>query len=221
MQLRLREELYHCICSGRSVFLDVVADRYFALPEKMDLAFQRFLNGKELGFEEEQEIAQLKAKKILVSAPAVRPRHRSPAPKLAQAQFKPEPQPVSLISRLRVAIVRGAARRDLRVKSLRDTLAKVRSRKIGEVGAAGDADLAISQISAAFSATNLIFRIVDQCLPDAIAFHQLCVSRGVTASLVIGVSINPFSAHCWLQRGGMVINDDVERIRQFTPILEI
>jgi hypothetical protein len=36
---------------------------------------------------------------------------------------------------------------------------------------------------------------------------------------VIGVKLNPFAAHCWLQVGDVVLNDLPERVAAFTPIL--
>jgi hypothetical protein len=38
---------------------------------------------------------------------------------------------------------------------------------------------------------------------------------------VFGVSTWPFSAHCWVQWGGVVLNDRLQRVRRFTPILAV
>jgi hypothetical protein len=37
-------------------------------------------------------------------------------------------------------------------------------------------------------------------------------------SLVFGVRMNPFRAHCWVQLGGQVLIGDFEQVRLFTPI---
>lgn len=38
---------------------------------------------------------------------------------------------------------------------------------------------------------------------------------------VFGVSTWPFSAHCWVQSGEVVLNDRLQRVRRFTPILAV
>jgi hypothetical protein len=43
----------------------------------------------------------------------------------------------------------------------------------------------------------------------------------VPATYVIGVTAKPFSAHCWAQSGAIVLNDDVERVAQFTRLLAV
>jgi len=38
---------------------------------------------------------------------------------------------------------------------------------------------------------------------------------------VIGVRTWPFEAHCWLQQGDVVLDDQVEHVQAFTPILAV
>jgi len=38
---------------------------------------------------------------------------------------------------------------------------------------------------------------------------------------VIGIRPDPFLAHCWVQHKGLVLNDDIDNVRTFTPILVI
>ena len=38
---------------------------------------------------------------------------------------------------------------------------------------------------------------------------------------VIGVSLYPFAAHSWVQCGTALVNDRLDRVRHFTPILTI
>ena len=41
------------------------------------------------------------------------------------------------------------------------------------------------------------------------------------ADWVFGVRTWPFAAHCWLEREGLVLNDDAELLRAFQPILVV
>ena len=45
--------------------------------------------------------------------------------------------------------------------------------------------------------------------------------RLLSAFLVIGVTASPFGAHAWVQIGDVVLNDSVDRVRRFVPILTI
>ncbi|MBO9708023.1 MAG: lasso peptide biosynthesis B2 protein [Caulobacter sp.] len=38
---------------------------------------------------------------------------------------------------------------------------------------------------------------------------------------VFGVSTWPFAAHCWVQLDGLVLNDRLQRVRRYTPILAV
>ncbi|RYM07421.1 lasso peptide biosynthesis B2 protein [Sphingobium cupriresistens] len=37
--------------------------------------------------------------------------------------------------------------------------------------------------------------------------------------VVLGVQLGPFSAHCWVQHEDRLVNDRVDMVRTFTPIL--
>ena len=45
--------------------------------------------------------------------------------------------------------------------------------------------------------------------------------HGHDARWVFGVRTWPFRAHCWLQRGEVVLDDDLETLVPLTPILVI
>lgn len=53
------------------------------------------------------------------------------------------------------------------------------------------------------------------------SFLTLCVLRGSGASVswIFGVQTWPFRAHCWLQRGDLVLNDGAEQVSGYSPIL--
>jgi hypothetical protein len=55
-------------------------------------------------------------------------------------------------------------------------------------------------------------------LLDSLAMVMFLAKRGLHASIVIGVTSAPFSAHCWVQTGDLVLNDTVGNARAFTPI---
>jgi hypothetical protein len=60
-----------------------------------------------------------------------------------------------------------------------------------------------------------------KCLLRSFVLLGYLRRRGHDAQWVFGVSTWPFRAHCWLQCGGTVLDDSVERVRAFEPILVV
>jgi hypothetical protein len=58
-------------------------------------------------------------------------------------------------------------------------------------------------------------------LLDSLALLAFLRQRGLYADLVFGVIRQPFAAHCWVQARGVVLNDRLDRVAEFTPILVI
>jgi hypothetical protein len=60
-----------------------------------------------------------------------------------------------------------------------------------------------------------------KCLLRSFMLLRLLRRRGHDALWVFGVRTWPFYAHCWLQCGDVVLDDDVERVTAFTPIMAV
>lgn len=58
-----------------------------------------------------------------------------------------------------------------------------------------------------------------QCLQRSAALVSYLRRLGLGAEWVFGVRLWPFAAHCWVQCDDACLNDDVERLQAFTPIL--
>jgi hypothetical protein len=62
----------------------------------------------------------------------------------------------------------------------------------------------------------------DGCLFDSLAMVDFLYRRSISAVWVIGVrTANPFAAHSWVQYGDLVLNDDLVKVEEFTPILYV
>lgn len=57
------------------------------------------------------------------------------------------------------------------------------------------------------------------CLYRAYTLRRFLRAGGVDADWVFGVRTWPFSAHCWLQRDDLLLDDDLDRVGLYTPIL--
>lgn len=56
------------------------------------------------------------------------------------------------------------------------------------------------------------------CLTDSLALLILLKEHGRSAELVFGAKLDPFAAHCWLERDGTLLNDHLDRIEGFAPV---
>lgn len=59
----------------------------------------------------------------------------------------------------------------------------------------------------------------DNCLLDSIVLTSVLRRYRIDARLHIGVALMPFSAHAWVQLGCCVLDDSVDHVRGYTPIL--
>ena len=65
---------------------------------------------------------------------------------------------------------------------------------------------------------RLAMPLPTRCLPASLVTCLFLRRKGVDSRLVFGVRSHPFEAHCWVEQGGAVVDDDVDRLRAFTPI---
>jgi hypothetical protein len=59
------------------------------------------------------------------------------------------------------------------------------------------------------------------CLFDSLALLEFLASWRIYPHVVFGVIADPFQAHCWLQEGSMVLNDELERVARYIPVLSM
>lgn len=73
----------------------------------------------------------------------------------------------------------------------------------------------------AFEYARLLRTAADRCLARSIALAGCLAAIGDRCHVVLGVTCPPFSAHCWAQQGDTVLNDTLEEVQRYTPILVV
>jgi hypothetical protein len=76
-------------------------------------------------------------------------------------------------------------------------------------------------LSSFFGARIWFYTAYRRCLFDSLVLSVFLTRRMVPCTLVIGVSTKPFAAHAWVQIGECVLNDSVEHVQTYSPILAI
>lgn len=67
---------------------------------------------------------------------------------------------------------------------------------------------------------------VDIFLHDACRFRSLVLMNyltrsGIAPDWVFGVRLCPFSAHCWVEYNGVILNEDSDTVAEFRPIMSV
>ncbi len=57
-----------------------------------------------------------------------------------------------------------------------------------------------------------------RCLPASLITSLFLRRRGVESEIVFGVRTHPFAAHCWVEVGGLLVDDELHRVRAYHPI---
>lgn len=216
MGYMLRPGLSYCETSGRLVFLDAEADRYFCLAADAEDAFRDFASGRAAVCLP----VPLRDTGLLVETPLPRlPRpceHRTP-PAFSMLDTGASSGSIILLATamIRLRLVQRALRRG----RLRRLLERLRAEKSLLDNRVPWTTETLQTLACDFERTARLTRSHDQCLARSITLAQLAFSRALPVDLIIGVRLHPFAAHSWVQSGGDLLNDRVDSARTFTPIL--
>jgi hypothetical protein len=77
------------------------------------------------------------------------------------------------------------------------------------------------ELGAVFQRAAVWLPISRKCLVRSFVLLRFLQRSGVRARWVLGVRTWPFSAHCWVQHGGVVLDDAAERLVVYEPIVAV
>ncbi|WP_257538986.1 lasso peptide biosynthesis B2 protein [Sphingobium sp. CFD-1] len=210
----LREGLSFCRTEGRTIFLDLNADRYFGLRPGLDQAFECLIDTGSI--DDRHGDALLEAGIITRSSIGDRP---APCPRTQSSETSlPMEKPCVSPAYVASAIARRLWWR-ARVKHLpfSRNIGSIERRK-QHVAQRTAPPSRLAQLDQAYRQAAMILSARDQCLPTALSLASWLIALGFRPDLVLGVKLNPFQAHSWVEVDGMVIADNPEQVRPFNPI---
>ncbi len=219
MSLQLREGLSYCRCGDRIILLDLKADRYFGLGPTLEPLFIRWAASPDAAARG-NDLEPLLALNLLIEVSGgASPRSAATASPITRdiatgAIAGPRDVAQALAMELIVRFWLRARPLETIIRRLGTAARPVRIVPNGVESRA-------ERVATAFERTALVLGAYDRCLSRALAAMIICRRREVDATLVFGVRINPFGAHCWVQRRDIVIVGDYEQARLFTPILTV
>lgn len=225
MSLRLRNGVFHCLANGKIACLDLPADRYFALPTETEVAFQNLMAGCHPDDIDLAALAPLLQAGLLIEGGETDARQTSEDLRLPRTTalrvFEDGARP-STTSYLEAFAYQYGATLGLNSHKLNGMVERIRVRK---QRAAKCAKLARSSPPLAPLHAHVALRRLiphqDQCLRRSLGLIELLNRHRFYPNLVIGVRMKPFEAHAWVQWDEMVLNDEVDQVLRYTPILVV
>ena len=216
MAFALRPDLYGCVANGRTVLLDLAADRYFALQARTDTALQEAFAGTA----SENTLNDLAAQGLIVETNA--DTHLRPTPYtvprtdiLSLTRSGP-----AIIPPIIPVLTQMTTRHDLAVQPLHKVISDIETLKRRHE-ATGVSFKKAAHMVARYNASRRFISAQDECLRWSIAMVRYLRRTRYFPDLVLGVRMMPFAAHAWVQDGETVLNDTVEYVSAYTPILVV
>lgn len=116
----------------------------------------------------------------------------------------------------------GAADWQLRTRSFSRNLERLERRRCRVQSSSTMIRAAsVSKLMQAFKVLRPFYPRPYLCLFDSLAVLEYLAGYHFFPRMVFGVVADPFQAHCWIQEGSAVLNDDLERVRRYKPILSV
>ncbi|ASR42755.1 hypothetical protein BEN78_04490 [Xanthomonas citri pv. mangiferaeindicae] len=220
MAYALRHDLSYCLIDGRAIFLDIESDRYFRLGPALESAFLRHTGGKPV---DAAGLEALVERRILTTATTAEQRAEAqcPTPSRSMLELPAKARTHGFWTLLEVAAIVVRTRRHLRTQALKtiiDALERSRIQHAVRAPLPQHEEARLLNAAGTFVSARLQVPIETCCLLDSLAMTRFLTKRGFATNIIFGVIDDPFSAHCWVQAGDLVLNDTVGNAMSYTPI---
>jgi Transglutaminase-like superfamily len=236
----LHPDAFVCRIEDGAVLLDLTRNKYFAIESHDALELDRHLNGGEipdmasdgnghLDNPRVEFISALVERGLLVSYPSL---HKgtngdvvAPTRSLTSMPNSSSQKAPQLAQLGHIAWALTHVRLNLRLRRLRSLVHYLRRWKLlFEIRSSPDTasfDELVDLVIAFRKLRPWLYTATNRCLLDALVLTEFLFQHNYFPTFVIGVDTKPFCAHAWVQMGDCVLDDRVERVQNFTPILTI
>jgi hypothetical protein len=196
-------DLAFCEIDGTLIFLDIANDRYFRLPDiRNDAALLEIDRGGLQRWHQPQTFPK--------------PSDWTVAGRASDAI---DSGPFRIADVARALWMQRRAERRLARRGFAAFLAEARQAAESRPARCALSSAMARRTIRAFEQARLLRTAADRCLPRSVALMLCLAACSVRTHIVIGVTLAPFAAHCWVQAGDEVLNDSVEETARYTPIL--
>ena len=237
----LAEHVFVCVDGEQVVFLDVRADRYWALEAAATAGLDAVIRGWPVpasvpaSVTPDRLVDPQQSDPVADAAPLIErgliteiaaggkdatPVRAEPA---SGEVCSAGPEAARSGSWMKFVAAALTAKFLLRCCSFERVIRRVKVRKSSGRAAREPLDLErVRVLLATFSHHRVfLFASKDECLYDSLALLEFLARHELYPDWIFGVQTRPFAAHCWVQQGGLVFNDTAEHVSGFTPIMVV
>lgn len=231
----LSEHVHLCVTPSATVLLDLRADRYIGLDGAQTRVLASVMHGwpgtLEAAATDESEGGADLLRDLLSRGVLTQDASRGKRPSTVRL---PEPQArldgwrspqwsaVTFTDVRRMAAAYARALFLLKVRSLEQAVGHVARRKSSRgMQAVSDLELARATTNKFRTLRPFFYTARDKCLLDSLVLIEYLAAYRIYPSWVIGVTMNPFAAHSWIQLQSYVLNGPLAYAREFQPILSV
>ncbi len=211
--LTLTNDVYAACCGSDLVLLDVARDQYYCLPQAADGVELDPASGALAGVNEDL-VEDLRDAALIGDRLERRFRRWSVPPAREALALAPVARHASGLTHALLASLTMAWR--FRGRSL----AELVRRQTSERPLGADLEQAAA-CGARFQVSLPWLPVQGACLYQSFLLLEILRRRGLSADWVFGVRTWPFYAHCWVQAGDVVLNDTVDHVTSFEPIMVV
>ena len=221
MSFMLSQSVSFCEIDGQRVFLDLVEDRYFGLSDTGNASFTKLITGACLTAEDQRQLARLEQTGVLRStADKCRPTPCAAHPASSAILDQRVLPAASVYHALCAALALRRAKRQVGRVPLDRLCNEFRNAKREAQSRNPPADDRVDvRLAVAFQTAARLVGALDQCLALSFALGRSASAAGLPTDLLLGVRLRPFHAHAWIQVDGVILSDQFDNIRPYTPIL--
>lgn len=226
----LTEHAFSCVVDSHYVFLDLKSDEYLCLGREQSREIHELLNTHGDSASHLRESARvtenLLAHGLVTKDGSTGKVLASPSVDIASASLlehveRPQPR-FQALHVLCFTAAAASASIDLRWRSIHRTVRSVRNFKATHAASGADPDIeGLSGLFEIFRLLRPYYPRAYLCLFDSLALVRFLARFGVFPQWVYGVRLEPFGAHCWVQSGNVVVNDVVDNVGRYTPIMSV
>ena len=227
MTILLAKDVHVCVADDNAIFMDLKRDTYVGLDAVQTRTLRKLLyDGPGATAEVDTLVSHLIEQRLLTrdadNGHTLRlTEATSPTAALIGFEYDP-PCQVRWHHMIALAAAYFEVTASLHFRSLAATIATAsRRQRAAAKRCCGPIDVeSVRALALAFRRLRpLFYRGRQSCLLDSLVLASFLAKYGVFPHVVIGVMLGPFGGHCWVQHETLVLNDRLERVTKFTPIL--
>lgn len=213
--LRLAPDVHLAIVDDDLVFLDAARDEYLCVPRRHKPAVMAAM----IGTPSPSDLLDALSEEDLLVESSAGAAWEGPMPTTAETDLGISEGSirVRLVDLLILGLAAVRTWHDIRRGRPAHWFARQRARGIRPCRSAS-----VSEVHGIARMTAQLRPLVPRsgrCLVRSLLLLHMLDLRGARANWIFGVRTHPFDAHCWVEYDGVVLNDTLEHVRWYTPIV--